>query len=103
MDQPYAGQAGSTGRLKICGVVGSTEVRRGMTIFDPTGEPVGLVAGVVVAAGSELISDVVISRVPTTGEYWLAPAGLVTSVGEDRLSLLITAAALETLPRHTPE
>lgn len=103
MDQIPLTQPDSTGRLKTCGVVGSAEVRRGMTIFDPTGEPVGLVAGVVVAAGSGCISDIVISRVPPTGDYWLAPAALVANVGEDHLSLLIAAVGWEALPRHTPE
>lgn len=103
MNQSQVALAGAARRLKTCGVVGPIEVRRGMTVLDQTGEPVGLVAGVVVAAGSDTVSEVVVSHMPPTGNYWLAPAELVTSVGEDRLTVIIVAAVLESLPRHMPE
>lgn len=83
--------------------MGSVEVRRGMTVIDQTGEPVGLVAGVVLAAEGKQIRDVVLSRVPPTGDYRLVAAELIAAVDEERISLTLAAADLKSLPRHDPE
>lgn len=90
-------------RLKISGLIGSVEVRRGMNILDRDGEPAGLVAGVVAVSGSEQISDLVISPVPPTGDYRLAAVESVGLVGEDCISLTLPAAELASLPPHNPD
>lgn len=74
-----------------------------MNVLDRDGEPIGLVAGVVALSGSEQISDVVISRVPPTGDYRLAAVESVALVGEDCVSLTLPAAELASLPRHNPD
>lgn len=89
--------------LKISGLLGSAEVRRGMNVVDRDGELIGLVAGVVAVSSSDQISDVVISRVPPTGDYRLAAVGSVALIGEDCVSLTLPAAELASLPRHNPD
>ena len=90
-------------RLKISGLLGSAEIRRGMNVLDRDGEPTGLVAGVVALSGSKQISDVVISGVPPTGDYRLAAVEYVALVGEDCVGLTLPAVELASLPRHNPD
>lgn len=88
--------------LKVSGLIGTAAIQRGMAVVDFAGRLVGLVAGVIVEAGSEQVSAIVIGRLPPTDDYRLAPVALVTAVDGEQHSLSL-ATDLESLSRHIPK
>lgn len=89
--------------LMVSGRYETIEIHRGMRVIDEAGQEVGFVAGVVVGEGDEKLTHLLVGRLPLTGDYRLAPVGIVTAVNSDRICLCLELVAWDALPQHEPQ
>jgi hypothetical protein len=84
--------------------VGSAPVRlaRGMAVFDADGEPAGWVAAVVVDAGSQMATQLLVRTHQWFDSYHLAPVTLIAVVVEDMIYLSLAIHEIGELPLHYP-
>jgi hypothetical protein len=78
-------------------------VERGMPISSADGQPVGVVAAVLMLCASRQITDVLLSRVPPSAEYRLIPVDLIAQVSHGIVRLRLTAHDVSQLTIHTPD
>ena len=90
------------GRIRLQHRPEAAEVRRGMPILARDGEALGVVAAVVVDAGTHQATHLLLCHVPPTAEHRLIPLSLVGALEADVVHLRTTPAEVAQLLVYRP-
>jgi hypothetical protein len=79
------------------------ELHRGMLVLTQEKLDAGIVAALLLNCHSQQITHLLLSHVPPTAVYRLAPVSLIDRVDGQRIWLRAPMEAIEKLPRHQPD
>jgi hypothetical protein len=92
-----------SGRVQLEPQCCSAELQRVMLVLTQEGLDAGIAAALVMNGRSQQITHILLSHVPPSAVYRLAPVSLIDRIDGQRIWLRAPMEAIERLPRHRPD